>query len=219
MKKKDKERLKEDPFINFIERVLEVLKKYKREIYIGIALVAVVLIIIVLLFLFKSSAIKTENKLYSQAISIKNSNQLSTEQKIEELTKIKAKKGISSVVNLFVSSLYFEIGDFQKSQETLNKFSTSKIKLINDEKKLLEAEVLNALNKKREALDILSQLLSDSRSEISKDFILLKMAQIQINSNQKKIAITNLKTLINDFPQSAYYQEAKSLLEECEGNS
>jgi cell division protein FtsL len=162
MKRKEREHLKEDPFINFVEKVIEVFKKFKKVIFIGIGVFLAVVLVLVIIIYFKSTSVSNENELYSKAFSIKKSEILSSGEKLTKLRQLKTKKGISSVINLF--------------------------------------------------------LLSDKELEISKDFILLKIARIQLKSGKKGSAISNLKNLINDFPQSFYYNEAKALLDEIEAN-
>jgi hypothetical protein len=56
-------------------------------------------------------------------------------------------------------------------------------------------------------------MLSDSKCEITKDYILIKIAKIQIRTDQSEAAETNLKKLLNEYPQSYYLNEARSLLE------
>lgn len=213
MKKKEKEHLKEDPFINFIEKIIDFFKKFKKEILIGLAACSLIIILFVVIYIFRSHTIAQENKIYSAALNIKNSETLNPEEKIDQLEKLNNKKGISSIVQLYVASLYFENGKLKKAMKTISKFKGSDIKLINDEKKLLEAEIFAATSKEREALDILNKLVSDSKCEVSKDFILIRIAKIQIKTDQAKAAETNLKKLISDYPQSFYSNEARSLLE------
>jgi len=213
MKKKDKEHLKEDPFINFIEKIIDFFKKFKREILIGLAACLLIVIVFVVISIFKSQAISQENEIYSEALKIKKSEILNPEDKISQLKKLENKKGISSVIQLFIASLYFENDEPDKAQEVISKFRGSDIKLINDEKKLLEAEIFAATDKERQALAILNKLVSDSKCQITKDFILIKIAKIQIKTAQTKAAESNLKKLMDEYPQSFYANEAKSLLE------
>jgi outer membrane protein assembly factor BamD (BamD/ComL family) len=100
----------------------------------------------------------------------------------------------------------------EKAKEVLDQFPGSKFKLINDKKKLLEAEILNASGKGKEALDQLYKLFSDPKSEIAKDFILLKMAQIQEKAEQLDTATANLEKITEDYPQSLYSRDAQELL-------
>jgi len=218
MRKKERAHLKEDPFQVFIQKALDILKKFRTEIFIGLGVGAAIVLIILVIVFIQSGSVTTENRLYSEALSIKNNDDLSIDQKIEKLSKLESKSGLSSSAKLFLASLYFEKGDLEKSKEVLADFSKSKSKLINEEKKLLEAEILNASDKQQEALDLLNKLLADPKSEIAKDYILLKMAKIQAKNDQIKTAVTNLNRLIDDYSQSYYSNEARNLLRELEGN-
>lgn len=216
MKKKEREHLKEDPFQHFIENTVETLRKYKKEISIGMgALVAIVLIVFLVVFL-KSTSTSAENRLYSQAMAIQDSTSLTLDQKIERLSQLDTKSGISSDIKISLAALYFEKGDLAKAKEILEKFSGSKYKIINEKKLVMEAEILNATGKEKEALDILYKLFSDPKTEITKDFILLKMARIQVKTGQIDTATANLKKIEEDYPQSAYNQDVQTLLNEIQ---
>lgn len=216
MKKKEREHLKDDPFQRFIEKSLELLQRFKKEIFFGVvALVGIVLIILLIIFL-RSGSISSENRLYSEAMAIQNSPTLPLDQKIEQLKRLDSNRGISADIKISLAALYFEKGDLAKTKEILDKFSGSKFRIINDKKIVLEAEMLNATGKEKEALDILYKLYSDPKSEITKDFILLKMARIQVKTGQMDMAAANLKKINEDYPQSIYDQESQALLSEIE---
>lgn len=211
MKKKERAHLKEDPFQVFIQKVLDILGKYKREIVIGLAAGAAIVLIILVVVFIKSGSVASENRLYAEALSIKNNDDLGVDQKIEQLSKLDSKSGISSSSKLFLAALYFEKGDLEKSKEVLDDLSSSS-KLIDGEKELLEAEILNASDKQQEALGLLNKLLADPKSEVAKDYVLLRMAKIQVKTGQNETAVTNLNKLVDDYPQSYYSYEAKALL-------
>lgn len=212
MKKKEREHLKEDPFQLFIEHSVETLRKFKKQISLGVGAVIVIVLVILLVYFLKSGSISSENRLYSKAMAIQDSTTLGLDQKIDQLSKLGAKSGISADIKLFLAALYFEKGDMAKAREALDKFSGSKYRIINDKKLVLEADILNASGNAKEALDILSKLFSDPKSEITKDFLLLKMARIQVKTGQKDMAEANLKKINEDYPQSIFNQEVQTLL-------
>jgi predicted negative regulator of RcsB-dependent stress response len=218
MKRKEREHLKEDPFQQFIQQALAFLKQYQKLIYIGVGAVVAAGVIIAALIVIQFLSVGSENRLYAEALKIKNDDTLSVEQKIENLGQLHNKGGISAAVKLFLASLYFEKGDLEKSKEALKDFSSSKYKLINDQKMLLEANILIASNKTKEALELLNQLVSSPQSEVAKDFILLKMARIQVRMDQEEAAVNNLKKITDEYPQSFYSYEARRLLNELEGD-
>lgn len=216
MKKKERAHLKEDPFINLFEKVIDKIRQFKREILFALGICLALGIIILVIIFFKSQSIANDNQLYSRALEIKNSITLDSNQKIKELSQLENRSGISSAIRLFIASLYFENGEFKKAEETLSHFRSSHLKIVDDQKKLLEAEILAASDQEREAIDILNKILSDGKSELAKDFILLKIARIQIRVNQNQSAITQLNKLVSEFPQSVYADEARTLLQNLE---
>lgn len=216
MKKKERAHLKEDPFINFIEKVIDKIKQFKREILFTLGIFLALALIILIIVFFKSKSIASDNQLFSQALEIKNSSTLDSDQKIDALSQLKNRSGISSAIRLFIATLYFEKGDFKNAKKSLANYRSSHLKIVNDQKKLLEAEILAASEKERDAIDILNKLLSDSKSELAKDFILLKIARIQIRTDQNQSAITQLHKLINEYPQSVYVNEARTSLDSLE---
>ena len=218
MKRKEREHLKEDPFQIFFKKIVEVIKRYKNEIFIGLGVIGALIILLVVVLWFKAGSITQENQTYSKAIEIRADNTITLDQKIEKLSQLKSKKGISSSIVLTIAALHFEKGDLQKASDTLAAFNGSKFQLINDKKTMLDADILSASNKKKEAVDMLFKLYSDPKTEIAKDYLLLKMAQLQAKTGQINTAITNLEKLTEEFQQSPYSREANLLLSQLEIN-
>jgi len=216
MKRKEREHLKEDPFQHFIEIAFGKLRNFKKEIIIGVSAVIIVVVAIAVIGFVKSGSASTENKLYSEALAVKNDTKLTVDQKIEKLQTIETKSGLSSAVTLFLAGLYYEKGDMEKAGEILNAFPNSSSQLIKDQKDLMKAEVLAATKKHKEALEVMNQLFNDADSEIGKDYVLFKMAKMQVDSGQKDTAATNLKKLTEEYPRSMYSYEARTLLNDIE---
>ncbi len=218
MKKKEKEHLKEDPFQLFIESALGFLKTYKNQIFAGVGAIALIIIIVVAVTYFRNASIDSENTLYSQAVEIQESEKLNIDQKIEKLAQLENKKGISASIKLSLAALFYQKGDMKKAQESLDQFSGSKFKLLTDKKQLLQAEIFNASGKTKEALDLLHKLFSDTKCEVAKDYILLKMSRIQVKTNERETAAANLKKLQDEYPTSMYRLDAQQLLDKIEKN-
>ncbi len=212
MKKKEKEHLKEDPFQLFIEKSIDGFIQYKKQIVTAVVTIVVIIIAAAAIMHFKGASIEEENRLMTEALKIQENKDLSLDKKIEKLTQLKGKNGIAASIQLSMVALQFEKGDFKKARELLDKFPGSDIRLLNDKKKLLDAEILAASGKSKEALDKFNQIYSDSQCEIAKDFLLLKMARIQVKAKQLETAQANLEKLTEEFPRSHYSYEARTLL-------
>lgn len=57
MKRKEREHLKEDPFQVFIEKVIDLLRKYKKQIYVGLTAVVTVIVILLVVLFFRSTSV------------------------------------------------------------------------------------------------------------------------------------------------------------------
>lgn len=211
MKKSEREHLKEDPFANFIQASIEKFNDFKREIYIIAGVLFIIAIIIIAVLLLRSGSISKDNQNFASALEVWNSETLTSDQKIEKLSTLKTDKGISSAITFYLASLYYEKEDYIKAKEILDGYSGSS-KLLDDQKKLLDAEILISLKEGKRGLDILHQLLSDTKSEITKDFLLLRISKINIKDGLDSSAKDNLNRIINEFPQSIYQREAQELL-------
>lgn len=230
MKKSEKEHLKEDPFKIFISNAIETIKESKKIFITGIIVLAVLIITILVFLHFKSESLKKDNEQFLETVKIMNSEK-GVDEKISELIKIKSNSGINGISKLNLASLYFMKKEYKKAEETLDSFSSS-INLLDEKKIILKSEILNVLNKKEEALSLLSKLSKNDDLETPKDSILIKIAKLQKNLNKKEEAIKTLKMLIKDFPKSFSVNkysgqygmpldgagEAKDLLKELEGN-
>jgi len=212
MKHKEKEHLRQDPLMHFMEKFIALFRKHKKEIFMaGAALGVVLLAVFGIIFVNELSAGR-ENRLFSQAMQIKNDQTLTGAEKIERLLKLKTRRGISSAARLYAAALYFEYGEYQNAQKQLDLFDESRVRLLNEQKQLLQAQILNAMGKGSEAVSVLNLLLADANTEIGKDFILLELAKIQLRNNQAADAQKSLQRIISEFPMSAVSGEAQSLL-------
>lgn len=202
MKRSEKEHLKEDPFKIFITNAIETIKESKKIFITGL-LILIVLIITVLAFLhFKSEAEKKDNKTFNKIVKIMDSKK-TVDEKISELKKLDTDSGINAISKIDIASLYFMKQDYKNALDTLNSMSTS-ISILKEKKMFLKSQVLNALKKNKEALNILTVLSNKSKLEIPKDAVLYSLAKAQISLNKKKEAVKTLKKLIKEYPNSLH---------------
>jgi len=211
MKRKERAHLKEDPFRQFIETILHWITRSRRELVAGVIVLVSILVVILAVTLVRSHSYSRENRRYSEALSIRNSETLSAKEKIDRLSQLKSGRGLSSAAQLFLAGLYFEQDKLEEARELMDNFSSSHLDIINDQKLLLEAQILGASEREREALDLLNQLLADSGSEVAKDYVLLLMAQFQFKARQLDSARDTLERLLEEFPLSAFTSRARQL--------
>ena len=216
MKRKEKEHLKADPFVHFFEKVLTFFKNNRRLLLIGAGIALLLVIVLLAVFFFTNLSTAGENRLYADAFSIRSNTGMSIDQKIAKLQELKFKKGISSVGPLFIAALYYEKGDLSNAEKTLQQYSGSRLAIINDQKKMLEAQVLAAGGKTQNALNLLNKMLADKQTQMGKEFIILTLAKIQTKSLRQEEAVSSLKRIINEYPNTPSAQEAQTLLSTIE---
>lgn len=212
MKRKEKEHLKADPFVNFVEKVITFLKNNRRLLLAGAGIALLLVIALLVVFFFTNLSAAGENKLYASAFSIRSNTNMSIDQKISKLQELKFKKGISSVGQLFIAALYYEKGDLPNAEKTLQQYSGSSIAIINDQKKTLEAQVLAAGGKSQEAMNLLNRMLEDKQTQMGKELIIMMLAKIQTKSLRQEEAVSSLKRIISEYPNTPSANEAQTLL-------
>ena len=216
MKRKEKEHLKADPFVNFVEKAVTFLNNNRRSLLAGAGIALLLVIALLAVFFFTNLSTARENKLYASAFSIRSNTSMSIDQKIAKLQELKFKNGISSVGWLFIADLYYEKGDLSNAEKTLQQYSGSSIAIINDQKKTLEAQVLAAGGKSQEAMNLLKRMLEDKQTQIGKELIIMMLAKIQLKSLRQEEAVSSLKRIISEYPNTPSANEAQTLLSASE---
>lgn len=219
MKRKEKEHLKADPFVHFFEKTYIFFNNNRRRILAGAGIAVLAILILLAVFFFNNLSSAGENKVYAEAYRVRTDTKMSVEQKIAELQDMKFKKGISAAGRLFIASLYYEKGDLQKAEAALQDMPASRVAMINDEKNTLYAQVLAAGGKNAEAESLLNRMLTDKKTAMGREIILLQLAKMQIKNQQKEEAAAGLKRIISESPNTPSAMEAQNLLTTIESEN
>lgn len=217
MKRKEKEHLKADPFVHFFEKTLTFYKANRRFIFLGAGAVALVVIILLAVFLFQNLSSTGENKAYAAAFRVQTSTDLSVDQKIAKLQEMKFRNGVSAAGRLFLASLLVEKGDLAKAEAVLKEMPKSRVAMVNDEKRTLTAQVLAASGKTAEAEAVLEGMLTDKKTAMAKEIILLQLAKMRIKNQRNEEAAAALKRILSAYPDTPSASEAQTLLPAVEG--
>lgn len=212
MKKKEKEHLKADPFVNFVEKAVAFMKNNRRPLLAGTAVVVLIALILLAVFLFRNLSSSGENKLYAEAFRVSRDGKMTVEQKIARLQDMKFRNGISASGRLFLAALFYEQGDLAKAESALLAMPKSRVALLNDEKQVLYAQVLAANGKGSEAEAVLNRLLSEKKTVMAREIILLQLAKMQIKSQRNAEAAAVLKRILSEHGNTPGAMEAQNLL-------
>jgi predicted negative regulator of RcsB-dependent stress response len=217
MKRKEKEHLKADPFVHFFEKTLAFYKHHRQRIFMGAGAVVLLAVILLAVFLFRNLSSTGENKVYAEAFRIQTATDMSVDQKIAKLREVKFKNGISAAGRLFLAALLYEKGDLAKAEAELAAMPKSRVAMVNDEKHTLHAQVLAAGGKTAEAESMLDRMLTDKKTAMAKELILLQLARIRIKNQRNEEAAAALKRILSEYPDTPSANEAQNLLSTLEG--
>lgn len=219
MKRKEKEHLKADPFVHFFEKALTFYKANRRLIFLGAGAVALVVVVLLAVFLFQNLSSTSENKAYAAAFRVQTAADLSLDQKIARLQGMKFRNGISAAGRLFLAALLVEKGDLAKAEAVLKEMPRSRVAIINDEKRALYARVLAAAGKPAEAEAELEGMLTDKKTAMAREIILLQLAKMRIKNQRNEEAAAALKRILAEYPDTPSANEAQALLPTVEGGT
>ncbi len=212
MKKKEKEHLKADPFVHFFEKAFAFVKNNHRPLLMGTAVVLLIVLILAAIFLFRNLSSSGENNLYAKAFRVRHDAKMTVAQKIAGLQGMKFRNGISASGRLFLAALLYEQGDMAKAESVLLAMPKSRLALLNDEKHVLYAQVLAAVGKGTEAEAVLNRMLTDKKTVMAKEIVLLQLAKMQLKDKRNAEAAAALKRILSEYGSTPGAMEAQSLL-------
>jgi len=217
MKRKEKEHLKADPFVHFFEKALTFYKNHRQRIFLGAGALVLLAVILLAFFLFQNLSSTGENKVFAEAFRIQTAADMSVDQKIAKLQDVRFKRGISAAGRLFLAALLYEKGDLAKAEAVLTEMPNSRLAMVNDEKHALSAQVLAAGGKTAEAEAVLDRMLTDKKTAMAKELILLQLAKLRIKNQRNEEAAAALKRILSEHPDTPSASEAQNLLSTLEG--
>jgi hypothetical protein len=133
-------------------------------------------------------------------------------QKIAGLQGMKFRNGISASGRLFLAALLYEQGDLAKAEAVLLAMPKSRVALLNDEKHLLTAQVLAASGKAAEAEAELNRLLTDKKTVMAREIVLLQLAKMQLKGKRNAEAAASLQRVLSEYGGTPGAMEAQGLL-------
>lgn len=215
MKRKEKEHLKQDPFVHFIQKVIAFLKKFRSSLLYSAAAVVIVILAVLALVIWNNMSTARDNDTFNAALKIKKST-LSLDQKIDGLKKLHARRGASAAIPLFVATLYYEKGDVAQARTALQSFRPSRFSWLNDEKRLLDADLLAASGQTVQAIAALDALVLATDRQMGAEQVLLRKARLLLKTNRKEEAGATLKKILAEYPETLSAYEARQQLTSIE---
>jgi predicted negative regulator of RcsB-dependent stress response len=191
----------------FADLITTFQKKQKSVLLISVIVIAVVIIIASFLFYQYTATVKSRQLAYEAYKTFYNEYQKNT------LSKQEHNKKKSPRLLLYIASSYYELGKYEDALKTLNDF----IRKYDQEKDMLPlayqkmAAIYLSKANNDEALKTLETMYK-STTNIYKDFALIESGRILEEDGKKEAAMSKYKELTEKFPESPFFEEAKSKL-------
>lgn len=211
MKRKEKEHLKQDPFVHFLEGALGFLKRARRELLVVAAAVVLLVVAVLAVVVWNNVSAGKDNEVFAAAQKLRAAD-MPLQQKIDGLKRLQPRRGVSAVIPLYIAALLHQQGDTARARTALQAFRNSRIAWVNDEKRLLEADLLAADNQVAPALAALDALLADGKRQVGGDRVLLRKAKLLLKNGRKEEADAVLKKILAEYPESLGSLDARQLL-------
>jgi predicted negative regulator of RcsB-dependent stress response len=203
----------------FADLITTFQNKQKSALLISVIVIAVVIIIASFLFYQYKATVKSRQLAYEAYKTFYNEYQKNTLSKQEQfqqaldLFQQAYNKKKSPRLLLYIASSYYELGKYEDALKTLNDF----IKKYDQEKEMLPlayqkmAAIYISKANNDEALKTLETMYK-STTNIYKDFALIASGRILEEDGKKEDAMSKYKELTEKFPESPFFEEAKSKL-------
>lgn len=215
MKRLKRKQLKSDEFVTIFGKVINFMKKWKKEFKIGgIALLFAIIAFLCVQFI-QSKTLKKQNILLADIFRLSSELDESPE-KIVELENLSGNGKYSRLGFLKLGIYWFEQGDFAKALDQLNNISAKKKDLVYYQAQDLMAQIFGEQKNYDRAIEIYETIENEEPDGYSIDAVLFHKAEAFEDKGDMGLALAVYKKIQEDFPQTYYGMDASSKVMELE---
>lgn len=215
MKRLKRKQLKSDEFVTIFGKVINFMKKWKKEFKIGgIALFFAIIAFLCVQFI-QSKTLKKQNILLADIFRLSSELDESPE-KIVELENLSGNGKYSRLGFLKLGIYWFEQGDFAKALDQLNNISAKKKDLVYYQAQDLMAQIFGEQKNYDRAIEIYETIENEEPDGYSIDAVLFHKAEAFEDKGDMGLALAVYKKIQEDFPQTYYGMDAFSKVMELE---
>ena len=215
MKRLKRKQLKSDEFVTTFGKVINFMKKWKREFKIGgVALLFAIFAFLCVQFV-QSKTLKKQNILLSNILRLSSEINENPE-KITELENLSGKGRYSRMGFLKLGIYWFEQGDFAKALDQLDEIPANKKDLIYYQAQDLMAQIFVEQKDYDRAIEIYEKIEKEEPDGYSLDAVLFHKAEALEDKGDTGLALSVYKKIQEDFPQTYFGMDASSKVMELE---
>ena len=215
MKKEMRKRLKEDEFVSTMTKLLDLAKKWSRQLLIATGVVAVVVLVFLVFRMIKAQEIKKDSRTLAEIIEI--SAQLGEDPgKVAELEALAGGGKFARIAYLKLAAFAIEQGDPEKAQSYLEKVPSDKKDLTYYQAQDMLAQVYTQKGEYDKAIAIYEAIREKDQKDYAPDAILFHLAEAFEGKGEMGSALEMYKKVKDEYPQSFYGFDATKKVTELE---
>jgi len=210
-----RKRLKEDEFVSTMTKLVDLAKKWSRQLTIGITAVAVVILAVFISNAIKAQAVKRESRLLADILEI--STQLNDNpEKVVELEALAGNGKFSRIAYLKLAAFAIEQGDSEKAKSYLEKVTDGRKDITYYQAQDTLAQVYIRNKEYDKAIAIYKTIEEDGQKDYTLDAVLFHMAEAHEGKGELDIALEIYKRVQEEYAQSFYGIDASKKVTELE---
>lgn len=215
MKKEMRKRLKEDEFVSTMTKLVDLAKKWSRQLMIATGVVAIVILAFLVFRAIKAQAVKRDSQTLAEILKV--STQLDEDPgKLAELEALAGDGKFSRVAYLKLAAFAVEQGDFEKAKSYLEKVPDNRKDLTYYQAQDMLAQVYIGQGEYDKAIAIYEAIQEEDQKDYGPDVILFHLAEAYEGKGEKDAALEIYKKLQEEYAQSFYGFDASKKVTELE---
>jgi predicted negative regulator of RcsB-dependent stress response len=215
MKRKVKQRLKTDEFVNLINKLIEFISNNQRELLIGAAAMAFIALVFVGVKYTQGIQAKKQSSLLGQILAL-DEELKENPAKLVELEQLGSGSKFGRLAYVKAAVYSFETGDADRALEALQQVPDSRKDLVYYQARDLMGQIYFHQKKYDDALAVFEAIERDAPRDYAMDIVLFRKAQVLAARNDIDLAIEAYQKLQEDFPGSYFVYEATREVQKLE---
>jgi len=215
MKKVMRKRLKEDEFVSTMTKLVNLAKKWSRQLIMGVTAVVVIILAILISNAIKAQAVKRDSRLLGDILEI--STQLNDNpEKVADLEALAGNGKFSRIAYLKLAAFTIEQGDSGKAKSYLEKMTDDRKDITYYQAQDMLAQVFFRDKEFDKAIAIYKTIEEEGQKDYALDAVLFHMAEAHEGKGELDIALELYKRVQEEYAQSFYGFDASKKVTELE---
>lgn len=215
MKKEMRKRLKEDEFVSTMTKMVDLAKKWSKQLVIGASIAVVVFLAFLIFHTIKLQAVKKDSRVLGEILEI--SAKLEEDPGlVAELEALAGNGKFSRIAYLKLAAFAIEQGDLQKAKAYLENITEERKDITYYQAQDMLAQISIKNGEYDKAIAIYKTIEEEGQKDYALDVILFHMAEAYEGKGEEETALEMYKRVQEEYPQGYYGLDASKKVTELE---